>query len=71
MQVFHKRDKNDASSEDDTENENEKPVQNHNHFVQNPEELRAKAEQRKQSARDGKNAHDINGKLQIYLCKFL
>lgn len=70
-QVFHTRDKNNASSEDDTESEDEKPVQNNNHFVQNPAELRAKAEQRKQSARDGKNAHDVNGKLQIYLYKFL
>ncbi|XP_011866691.1 PREDICTED: activating signal cointegrator 1 complex subunit 2-like isoform X2 [Vollenhovia emeryi] len=61
--VFRTADKNNASSEDDTENEDEKPVQNSNHFVQNPAELRAKAEQRKQQfVRDGRNAHDPNGK---------
>ncbi|XP_018347696.1 PREDICTED: activating signal cointegrator 1 complex subunit 2 isoform X1 [Trachymyrmex septentrionalis] len=59
--VFQTFDKNNASSEDDTEIEDEKPVQNSNHFVQDPAELRAKAEQRKQS-REGKNAYNVNGK---------
>lgn len=71
MQISRTRDKNNVSSEDDTENEEEKSVQNNNHFIQNPAELRAKAEQRKQFARDGRNARDVNGKLQIYLCNFL
>ncbi|TGZ50248.1 activating signal cointegrator 1 complex subunit 2 [Temnothorax longispinosus] len=60
--IFQTRDKNNASSEDDDENEEEKPVQNNDHFIQNPAELRAKAEQRRQSVRDGRNAHDVNGK---------
>ncbi|KYM95064.1 Activating signal cointegrator 1 complex subunit 2, partial [Cyphomyrmex costatus] len=59
--VFQTYNKNNASSEDDTEIEDEKPVQNSDHFVQNPAELRARAEQRKQS-REDKNAHNVNGK---------
>ncbi|XP_012525808.1 activating signal cointegrator 1 complex subunit 2 [Monomorium pharaonis] len=48
--------KNNASSEDETEIENKKSIQNSNHFVQDPAELRAKAEQRKQYAREDNNA---------------
>ncbi|EGI59668.1 Activating signal cointegrator 1 complex subunit 2 [Acromyrmex echinatior] len=59
--VFQTFDKNNASSEDDTEIEDEKPVQNSNHFVQDPAELRAKAEQRKQS-REGKSKGDKQDK---------
>lgn len=69
MQVFQARNKNNASSEDDTEVEDEKSVQS-NHFVQNPAELRANAEQRRQ-LREDKNAHNVNGKLQIYRYKCL
>ncbi|KAL0102701.1 hypothetical protein PUN28_018189 [Cardiocondyla obscurior] len=62
--VFQTREKNESSSENDTENENEKRVQNNNHFVQNPAELRAKAEQQKQFARNGKSVHHVNGKFK-------
>ncbi|XP_050459641.1 activating signal cointegrator 1 complex subunit 2 [Cataglyphis hispanica] len=55
------RDKNNVSSEDETEVEDEKPVQN-DHFVQNPAELRAKVEQQRQSTREGRNARDVVGK---------
>lgn len=61
--VFHTRDKNNTSSEDETEDE--QPVQNNKHFVQNPAELRAKAEQRRQQcAREGNNAHGKGQKQQ-------
>ncbi|XP_011252565.2 activating signal cointegrator 1 complex subunit 2 isoform X1 [Camponotus floridanus] len=57
LRAYHK---NDVSSEDESEVEDEKPVQN-GHFVQNPAELRAKIEQQRQS-REGKNARDVVGK---------
>ncbi|XP_067213131.1 activating signal cointegrator 1 complex subunit 2 isoform X2 [Linepithema humile] len=59
--VFRASNKNNASSEDETEVEDEKPTQNNDHFVSNPAELRAKTEQRKQSSKDSKNAHDVIG----------
>lgn len=63
--ILRANDKNNASSEDDDEAEDEKPVQNNDHFVQNPAELRARAEQRRQqSAREGRNAHDVVGKAR-------
>ncbi|KMQ83383.1 activating signal cointegrator 1 complex subunit 2 [Lasius niger] len=59
--VLRAHDKSNVSSEDETEVEDEKPVQN-DHFVQNPVELRAKVEQQRQPAREGKNARDVVGK---------
>ncbi|XP_029169815.1 activating signal cointegrator 1 complex subunit 2 [Nylanderia fulva] len=58
--VLRARDKNNVSSEDENEVEDEKPVQN-DQFVQNPVESRAKAEQQRQLARDGKNTRDVVG----------
>lgn len=57
--VFCARDKNNVSSEDEIEDE--KPAQN-DHFVQNPAETRAKIEQQKHLAREGKNTRNVVGK---------
>lgn len=65
--MFRASNKNNVSSEDETEIEDEKPVQNNDHFVQNPAELRAKAEQRKQPSKDSKNI----GMLSTYLLYLL
>lgn len=59
--VLCARDKNNVSSEDEIEVEDEKPVRN-DHFVQNPAESRAKSEQQRQPAREGKNTRDVVGK---------
>ncbi|XP_032673044.1 activating signal cointegrator 1 complex subunit 2-like isoform X2 [Odontomachus brunneus] len=55
-------DKYDANFEDDIEIENEKSVQNIDHFIQNPVNLRARTEQRKQSTKGDKNSQNVVGK---------
>ncbi|RLU22676.1 hypothetical protein DMN91_004954 [Ooceraea biroi] len=62
--ILRANDKNNTSSEDDVEVEEEKPVQNNDHFIQNPAELRAKAEQRRQSTRRNGNTPDVVGKTR-------
>ncbi|XP_011148147.1 activating signal cointegrator 1 complex subunit 2 isoform X2 [Harpegnathos saltator] len=55
-------DKSNANSEDETEIENEKSIQNIDHFIQNPMEMRIKMEQRKQ-LKGNQNSHNVVDKF--------
>lgn len=46
-------------------------MKTNNHFVQNPAELRAKAEQQRQSARGEKNAHHAIGMYHKLIYTFI